>query len=295
VIIVIAGAGLAGLIMQQLSVMAGMLAAKHSGIAGAWTRATWANAVYLLPFAVLISPLQQMIFPRLGAAAADGYRAVARVLTAIGPAICMLAGLGAGLLIADAVPVARLLVLGPGSGDTAALAWPIIGYAPAVIGFALMGLATRALYAEHRARHAGLTTAVGWGTAILGVVAVVLWVPDDQVVTGIAVANSVGMIVGAVLGWIMIGIGWPERIRLGLARPLLRGVPIGLVSGALVAVAGRGLAEVGILGSVLGAFGCAAACTLLFAVGIRILDRPSWTALWRLLPFGRGDRAGSVR
>jgi hypothetical protein len=93
----------------------------------------------------------------------------------------------------------------------------------------------------------------------------------------------------------LIGAGWPERVRIGLARPLLRGVPIGLVSGGLVAVAGRGLAGVGIVGSVLGAFGCAAACTLLFAIGIRILDRPSWTALWSLLPFGRAGRERNDR
>ncbi len=298
VIIAIAGAGLAGLIMQQLSVMAGVLAAKQSGLPGAWTRATWANAVYLLPFAVLISPLQQMIFPRLGSAAADGHRAVAAVLSRIGPAVCTLAALGAGLLIADAVPVARLLVLGPGSGDTASLSWPIIGYAPALIGFALMGLATRTLYAEHRARHAGLTTAVGWLTVIAGVLAVITWVPADQVVTGIACANSVGMIIGAVLGWTLIITGWPEPVRLGLARPLVRGIPVGLAAGTLVAVAGRGLADTGITGSVLGAVGCAAACLLLFAVGIRLLDPASWSASAALLPAplrtrlaGRTDRS----
>jgi putative peptidoglycan lipid II flippase len=275
-IIAIAAAGLAGLIMQQLSVMAGMLTANRTSIAGAWTRATWANAVYLLPFAVLISPLHQLIFPRLGAASVEGYRAIARVLTMIGPALCTLAALGTGLLIAEAVPVARLLVLGPGSGDTAALAWPIMAYAPALTGFALMGLATRTLYAEHRARAAGLTTAIGWGTVILGIVVVAFVAPASQVVTGIAIANSFGMIIGAVFGWIMIIISWPERISLGFARPLTRGLVIGVIAGALVAYAGRFLAGVGLIGSIVGALGAAAACIGLFALGLWLFDRESW-------------------
>ena len=60
------------------------------------------------------------------------------------------AWLGAALLVATAVPVARVFVLGPGSGRTAALAWPIIAFGPAVVGFALLGLASRTLLAQHR-------------------------------------------------------------------------------------------------------------------------------------------------
>ncbi|QDP97299.1 virulence factor MviN [Microlunatus elymi] len=291
VISAIAGASVAGLIIQQLSVMAGVLAAKQSAVPGAWTRATWANAVYLLPFAVLVSPLLQMIFPRLSAASVDGFRAVAEVLSRIGPPLCTLSALGAGLLIADAVPVARLLVLGPGSAQVGSLAWPIIGYAPAVVGFALMGLATRTLYAERRARRAGLTNVIGWAVVIIGVVLVGLLAAPDQVVTGIAMANSLGMVVGAVVGWALILTDWPERPRLGLARPLLRGIPIGLAAGALVAVAGRRLGQAGIVGSALGAVGAAVICTLLFALGIRLLDRRSWSGLLALRHQGRTDES----
>ena len=79
------------------------------------------------------------------------------------------AWLGAALLAATAVPVARVFVLGPGSGRTAALAWPIVAFAPAVVGFSLLGLATRTLLAQHRARAAGLATASGWLVVIVAV------------------------------------------------------------------------------------------------------------------------------
>ena len=153
---------MAGLVVQQLSLLLINWAAKRTGDAGALTRFSWANAIYLLPFAVLVAPLLQMIFPRLSSAAELGSAAVVRVLAGIGPPLVVLASLGAALLAATAVPVARIFVLGPGSGRTAALAWPIMAFAPAVVGFALLGLATRTLLAQHLARSAGLATVLAW-------------------------------------------------------------------------------------------------------------------------------------
>ena len=149
----IAGAGLVGLVLQQLSVLVISWAAQQTADPGALTRFTWANAIYLLPYAVLAAPLLQLVFPRLAAAAERGEPArSAAVLAEIAPLVVVLAWLGAALLVATAVPVARVFVLGPGSGRTAALAWPIAAFAPAVVGFALLGLASRALLAQHQAR-----------------------------------------------------------------------------------------------------------------------------------------------
>ena len=123
---------------------------QRSGDQGALTRFTWSYALYLLPYAVLAAPLLQMIFPRLAAAAESGPEAVRGTLAETGPVVVAAAWLGAGLLVATAVPVARVFVLGPGSGRTAALAWPIAAFAPAVVGFSLLGLASRTLLARHR-------------------------------------------------------------------------------------------------------------------------------------------------
>ncbi|HEY9294594.1 MAG TPA: lipid II flippase MurJ [Microlunatus sp.] len=297
VVISMAGAGLAGLVMQQLSVMTGMFATKQSMIAGAWTRATWASAVYLLPYAVLIYPLHQLIFPRLGAAAARGRAEVDRVLAAIAPVLVTLAALGAGLLIAVSIPVSRLLVLGPGSGDAMTLAVPIICYAPAVIGFALMGLATRTLFAEHRARAAGITTAVAWATVIIAIVVITALVPADWVVAGIAAANSIGMIAGAVVGWLMInGAAAADSTARGAAtaapdstapsrrmlRPMLIDIPAALLVGVAVCWGGRFLLDADLLGSVLGAIGTALACIVGYGLLILLLDRTSVKSLLAL-------------
>jgi len=277
-----AAAGVAGLVMQQLSVMTGMFAANHSRISGAWTRATWAAAVYLLPYAVLIYPLHQLVFPRLGFAASRGREELERVLAGVAAPLVTLAALGAGLLIAVAIPGARLLVLGPGSGDTMTLAVPIICYAPAVVGFALMGLATRALYAEHRAAPAGITTAIAWAVVIGGILIARSVLPAADMVAGIAAANSIGMLVGAVIGWALILGSRTGAVRLQMARPLLIDTVLGVLLGAVIAYLGRGLATTGILGSLLGALLTGIVCVAAYAAGVRLLDRRSWRAILAL-------------
>ena len=278
-----AGASLAGLIMQQVSVLVTMLAAQHSDLEGAWTRAVWANAVYLLPFAVLVSPLQQMVFPRLSAAAVDGPAAVAAVLRQIGPALSVLAALGGCLLIGCAVPVARLLVLGPGSGRTTALAWPIAAFAPALVGFSLMGLATRTLFAQHQARRAGTTSVSAWAAVIVAALIVRLAVPAAAVVTGISLAVSFGMLLGSVVGWSLArsGLATAERYEppLGVARPLRAALPLAVLVGGAGWWATSGLADAGMVGSVLGSLAAALGCTAAFLGLLWLVDRRSVRAL----------------
>ena len=137
--------------------------AQQTGDQGALTRFTWANAIYLLPYAVLAAPLLQLSFPRLAAAAEHGRADVGRVLAETGPATVVMAWLGAALLVATAVPVARVFVLGPGSERTEALAWPIVAFAPAIVGFTLLGLASRTLLAQHHGKASGIANASGLG------------------------------------------------------------------------------------------------------------------------------------
>ena len=221
VIIRIAAAGLAGLVLQQLALLLIGFLSQRSGDQGALTRFTWSYALYLLPYAVLAAPLLQTIFPRLAAAAESGPEAVRGTLTETGPVVVAAAWLGAGLLAATAVPVARVFVLGPGSGRTAALAWPIVAFAPAVVGFSLLGLATRTLLAQHRARAAGLATASGWLVVIVAVLVAWSLVPPAWLVAGIAGSISAGMIVGGILGWLLVRRGAAGRGGAGLTRPML--------------------------------------------------------------------------
>jgi putative peptidoglycan lipid II flippase len=278
----IAGAGVIGLVLQQVSVLVISWASQQTPDQGALTRYTWASAIYLLPYAVLAAPLLQLVFPRLSAAAEQGNVQVRAVLEEMGPLVVVMAWLGAALLVATAVPVARVFVLGPGSGRTAALAWPITAYAPAVVGFTLLGLASRVLLARHQARSAGLTTATAWAVVVVGVLALRLLVPVGWLVPSLAAAVSLGMVVGAVVGWRLVRQADPDRRGAGLAGPMWIGAAGATLAGGLAAAASLLLAEASLAVAVLGALGLAAACLAIFAGVLRIAAPALFARLWAL-------------
>lgn len=273
----IGAAGLAGLVMQQVSILVITLAAQQAPDTGALTRYTWAAALYLLPYAVLTAPLIQLIFPRLSAAAEQGPGAVSAILASAAPPIALLACLGAAVLAGTAVPVARIFIVGPGSGDTLALARPVAAFAPAVVGFTLLSLALRTLLARHRARDAGLTGVVAWSGVVLG--AAVAWavLPGHWLVTGLAAAMSCGLLLGAVVGW------WRVGGAAVLARPLAAGGAAGAVAAVAVGWPAESLAGAGLAAAVLGACAGGLGCTAVFAGVVWLIDRNQIGATRRLL------------
>ena len=280
VIITIAAAGIIGLVLQQLSVLLISWSAQQTGDQGALTRFTWANAIYLLPYAVLAAPLLQLSFPRLAAAAEQGRGDVSEVLAETGPATVVMAWLGAALLVATAVPVARVFVLGPGSERTGALAWPIAAFAPAVVGFTLLGLASRTLLAQHLGKASGVANASAWAVVIISVAIVRLVVPGDWLVPIMAGSVSLGMAVGAVAGWLLLRrSGMPA---IGLARPMLVGLAAAVLAGGIGAAISRLLSEVGILTAVLGACVVALLCVLVFTAMLRLLAPSVLSQMWAL-------------
>jgi putative peptidoglycan lipid II flippase len=280
VILTIAAAGIAGLVLQQLSVLLINWSAQQTGDQGALTRFTWANAIYLLPYAVLAAPLLQLTFPRLAAAAEQGQADVEQVLAETGPATVLLAWLGAALLVATAVPVARVFVLGPGSGRTDALAWPIVAFAPAVVGFTLLGLASRTLLAQHLGKASGIANASAWAAVIISVAGLRLVVPAPWLVPVMAGSVSLGMVVGAVVGWLLLRQSGMAGV--GLARPMLVGLVAAVLAGGLGAVGSRQFGEVGIVVAVLGACLVATVCVLVFAGMLRLLAPSLLTQMWAL-------------
>jgi putative peptidoglycan lipid II flippase len=280
VIITIAAAGIAGLVLQQLSVLLINWSAQQTGDQGALTRFTWANAIYLLPYAVLAAPLLQLTFPRLAAAAEQGRSDVGLVLAETGPATVVLAWLGAALLVATAVPVARVFVLGPGSGRTAALAWPIVAFAPAVVGFTLLGLASRTLLAQHLGKASGIANASAWAAVIISVAVLRLVVPAPSLVPALAGSVSLGMIVGAVVGWLLLRRS--GMVDVGLARPMLVGLAGAVLAGGFGAAGSLLFGEAGIVVAVLGACAVAAVCVLVFAAMLRLLAPSLLAQMWAL-------------
>jgi putative peptidoglycan lipid II flippase len=283
----IAGAGIAGLVLQQLSLLVINWSAQQTGDQGALTRFTWANAIYLLPYAVMVAPLLQLIFPRLTTAAQEGAGAVAAVLGDIGPQVVMLASLGAALLVATAVPVARVFVLGPGSGDTTALAWPITAFAPAVIGFGFLGLCSRTLLAQHRARAAGAVSITAWGVVIVAVLGLRLIVPAAWQVPALAGSVSLGMCTGAAVGAVL------ARPMSWLGSSMFVGLVAAATAGGLTAWPASFFRDSGLVTAAAAAFATAAGCLLIFLGVVFVLDRRRFDELWALVAQRRAAAARS--
>jgi putative peptidoglycan lipid II flippase len=207
---------------------------------------------------------------------------VRSVLEELGPLVVVAAWLGAALLVATAVPVARVFVLGPGSGRTAALAWPIAAYAPAVLGFTLLGLASRVLLARHLARSAGATTAVAWSVVVAAVLGLRLVVPATWLVPALAAAVSLGMVSGAIVGWWLVRRSDPERRGAGLTGPMWMGAAAATLAGGLAAAASLLLTDAGLVTAALAAVGLAAACTAIFGCVLRVAAPRLFSRLWAL-------------
>ena len=145
-------AGLAVLIAQQLTFVVTTYLANHRGVAGSIAVYTWANAVYLLPYAVLAVPITTAVFPRLAAAYEAGERFD---FYAVGVDARGDAGRRRGRRACWSVPRSRSR--GSSRTTTARCRRPgrphwatrLVAFAPAAIGFAVLMHVGRVLYARH--------------------------------------------------------------------------------------------------------------------------------------------------
>ena len=171
-------AGLAILIAQQLTFVVTTYLANHRGVAGSIAVYSWANAVYLLPYAVLAVPITTAVFPRLAAAYNAGER-FDFYAAASTRAVMLAGGAGAALLVGTAVPVARVFAYDDGAVQEAqatSLANGLIAFAPAAIGFAVLMHVGRVLYARHAGRQVAVVTSAAWVVVMVaGVVLTAEW------------------------------------------------------------------------------------------------------------------------
>jgi putative peptidoglycan lipid II flippase len=104
-------AGIGALLAQQAAVVVTVLLANRVGGTGAFTVVEFAQAVYLLPYAVLAVPIATAAFPRLSAQAArgdrDGYAATVATTTR---AVVLAGFAGTAMLVAAAPAVEGLFL-----------------------------------------------------------------------------------------------------------------------------------------------------------------------------------------
>lgn len=214
-------AGVAVVVGQQLAAVVAVLLTNASDGVGAVNVWTYAQTVYLLPYAVLVVPLATAAFPRLTAGATESARVLratllAAVVAAIASALALVAArheIGAAFVLLDA---------GAGEAGRAALdqlAPTVAALAPGLVGFALIAVATRALYAVGSPRRAAAATLIGWAVAAL--VPVLLLQPGAPVASSLrwlAVGSSIGMSIAGALLLVEVVRTWGPDVVVGLGR-----------------------------------------------------------------------------
>jgi putative peptidoglycan lipid II flippase len=288
----LATAGIAALLAQQGALLVALLLANHSGQDGAFPVFQYAQAVYLLPYAVLAVPLATSAFPRLAERATAGDRAGFAATASISTRAVVVAALfGAGVLAGVAVPVGRFFTaIDQGSGTTAG-ALPSLGtaltvMAPGLLGFGLIAHIARALYALEHGRAAATATAGGWLAVIAGSVLGTRWA---DVVIGLAWGNTVGMSVAGVLLLLALRRSAGPEALTGLARVLAAGG----AAAVLAALAGRGIAvllldqvRAGLTGALLSGALAAGVSAVVFVVLLALFDRKDLATMLDRFPIG---------
>lgn len=238
------GAGLGGILAQQVQIIVIMVVANTNGSlgddgAGAYPIYTFANAIYMVPYAVFAVPIATAVFPRLSEAAALPGRPGLAELTSRSTRLVLEIGIVcAALLAALAVP-AKLVFdsLREASGLDAAL----IAMAPGLIGYALIYHCSRVLYALEASRAVVTVNVAAWLTVCAVLLIEVQFGVSGRTETlvAIGIAISVGMTVGA------LGQLWAIRAALGRESTagMARGAVVVTMASAAAGMAGYGLTE----------------------------------------------------
>ncbi len=196
--------------------------------------------LFLVPWAALAVPLATSAYPGLAERAESGdepgYRA------ALAPVAVLLVGaaaVAAGVLVAVAGPMARVFLTDAPEAVVAALRDTIIAFAPGLVGYALVALLTRALYARGLWKAPTVCVGAGWSLAVVAdVVLAQVLAPEDR---GLALAagHSIGVTVaGAALVAVVARTAGRESLT-GVGRTGAAAV----LGGGLGAAAGLGMAR----------------------------------------------------
>lgn len=288
------GAGLGAVAAQQLATALVLLMAQRAGGTGTLPVFQYAQAVYLLPFAVLVVPVTTSVFPRLSELRLTGDRdAFARTASGSLRTVGAVAACGGAVLFGAAPALEhffRLLDRAGVTGVGSTVAALSLGLAP----YAIATQSTRILSAAVRARDALLVGSVGWLTAALLILLVVVPAGTRRTAeasTAFGLCIALGMSVAAVVGLTRVAAVLPAVPR---RSPLPRAVVVSVAGYLLGAVAGylacRALLgaptsiAVTVLIGVLAGMVAAVVTGAVLATG----DRGSWQAIGAALRRRRG-------
>jgi len=230
------GAGLGAVGAQQLVLGLVLVLSMKAGGTGTLPVFQYAQALYLLPYAILVVPLVTAVFPHLSELRLVGdAKGFANVAGASVRTVMVVAVIGGATLFAGAPALEQFFRLidragATGVGSTAA------AFSLGLAGFAVAIQCTRILSAALRARDALLVGSVGWVIAAVLILLLVIPSPTRSAAeasTAFGIAIAIGMAISALVGLARIA----DILEPGGELPMVRRAavltPIALLVGGI--------------------------------------------------------------
>ncbi|CCG03369.1 murein biosynthesis integral membrane protein MurJ [Blastococcus saxobsidens] len=196
--------------------------------------------VFLLPWAALAVPLATSVYPAL-AERADGrdeagYR---RVLAPVVVLTVAASAVATAALVAAAGPIARVFLSAESAREVSALRDTVVAFAPGLLGYGLVAVLTRALYARGLWRSPTACVLGGWLLAVAADVVLARALPAADRALALAAGHTLGVTVAGVgLLCVVTRVAGPAALH-GLGRS----GPAALLAAVLAGGAGSWLAR----------------------------------------------------
>ncbi|GAB2516221.1 murein biosynthesis integral membrane protein MurJ [Nocardiopsis aegyptia] len=192
----LAAASLLPLVAMQVSLLLSVALANWGGGAGAAVLYTYAWALFTLPYGVIAVPIATSAFTALSVAHAERDQARFAALVSGSARACVVVTAGLGTALAAAAgPVSAVFA----QQDALPLERALLAYAPGVVGFGLVALLSRTLFASHRGRPAALAQVAGWLVVMVCAVVLVWASPPDWSIAALGAGSTIGLSLAAVL------------------------------------------------------------------------------------------------
>lgn len=192
-------AGGATLGAQQLSTAVMIWLANDGTTTGTVVVVTLAQTVLLLPWAVLAVPVATSAFPRLSALWDSGRDAPFRALSARAARVVIAAAaIGTAAFVAAAEPLAIVLLDPATTPAHAAFAPAIVAFTAGLIGWAVVAVMSRALYAARSVGTAALAQVAGWCVVVVADLVLAAARPAADRAVVLALGTTLGVGVAAV-------------------------------------------------------------------------------------------------
>lgn len=243
--------------------------------------------LFLVPWAALAVPLATSAYPGLSERADLGDEAGYR--GALAPVVVLTvvtAAVAAALLVAVSGPMARVFLAGGSAEVVGALRNTIVAFAPGLLGYGLVAVLTRALYARGLWKAPTVCVVGGWLVAAVADVVLSATLPAEDRGLALGAGHTLGVTVAGIgLLVVVARVAGPPALA-GLLRSGAAALPAGVLGGAAGLLVSRALdADPVPDGGVLAAVGAgllAGGTVLVVAVAVMMgAARGSLTAAYR--------------